>query len=104
MTVYKVEDKASGQCYQCDEGVSLLVAMERRGEALIAVGCRGGGCGLCKIQIVKGDYVTKKMSRKHISEDDEKQRIVLACRTFPKTDVLFCVLKSTEENSENSNQ
>ena len=91
MGLFRIKEQGSERSYQCDASQSLLVAMERRGEKLIAVGCRGGGCGACKIHVLEGDYVTKKMSRKHISEEEEGRGVVLSCRTFPKSDMVFTV-------------
>ena len=88
-SVFTIKENSSGHYYRCNEDQSLLVAMERRGKQLIAIGCRGGGCGRCKIKVLAGDYVTKKMSAKHISDNDKQQRVVLACRAFPKSDLVF---------------
>jgi len=42
--------------FEAGADVSVLVAMERAGQALIPVGCRGGGCGKCRIRILQGEY------------------------------------------------
>lgn len=89
MAFFTIRENSSGQVYRCDEGQSLLLAMERTGKQVVAVGCRGGGCGLCKIKVLEGDYVTKKMSTKHISEKDQRQQVILACRAFPRSDLVF---------------
>ena len=89
MTLFTIREKNSGYSYHCDEEQSLLLAMERQGRKMIAVGCRGGGCGRCKIKVLEGVYSTKKMSRKHISDQDEQQQVILACRAFPASDLLF---------------
>lgn len=68
----------------CSSEHSLLVGMEKVNSDCIFVGCRGGGCGLCKIKVVEGEYSSKRMSKAHISEDDLEQGIVLACRIFPQ--------------------
>ena len=52
-------------------------------------GCHGGGCGVCKIKITKGEVSTLTQSRKFLSEDEEKSGYVLACRAFPKSDIAF---------------
>ena len=75
--------------FNCAEDQVLLVGMERRNKNFIRVGCRGGGCGVCKVRIIDGDYETKRMSRKHISEAEEKQGYALACRVLPRGDLLI---------------
>jgi len=54
---------------------------------LVPHGCHNGACGICKITIHNGNYEKLKMNRKHISEEEENSNIVLACRTFPKSDM-----------------
>ena len=48
---------------------------------------RGGGCGVCKVRIEAGSVRTKKMSRCHVSEQDEAEGCVLACRAYPLSDL-----------------
>lgn len=50
-------------------------------------GCCGGGCGICRIKILSGEYTTKKMSRKQIPEEDERKGYALGCRVFPTSDM-----------------
>jgi ferredoxin len=50
-------------------------------------GCHNGCCGVCKVVIYSGNYEKLKMNRKHITEEEEKNNIVLACRVFPKGDM-----------------
>ncbi len=78
-----VTDLVSKQSFSCHDGESLLSAAVRSGHPIIRVGCRTGGCGLCKVRILGGDYQTGKMSRSHVSEAEELQGYVLACRTLP---------------------
>jgi ferredoxin len=54
---------------------------------LVPRGCHNGACGVCKILIHKGSYKKDKMNRKHISEEEENSNIVLACKTFPTSDM-----------------
>jgi ferredoxin len=63
----------------------------------IPVGCRGGGCGVCRVQVVSGEYLTRRMSRAHISEADEAVGIVLACRLIPLTDVVVEPMSTTNQ-------
>lgn len=77
----------SGEQYSCRNTENLLKGMERLGRKGIPVGCRNGGCGICKVKVSEGQYRFGKMSRAHISEQEERQGIVLACRCQPETDV-----------------
>lgn len=89
MANFKVTRSDIGTTFSCSGEQSLLAAMEHQGTKSIPVGCRGGGCGFCRIQVLDGTVETKKMSVKHVSEEDRSNGYTLACRTFPKTDVLF---------------
>lgn len=68
-------------------GERVLIEFHRRGIGDVPIGCRGGGCGVCRVKVSSGSYYTKKMSRKHISPDDEQDGIVLACRLIPLSDL-----------------
>ncbi|MBA1147740.1 2Fe-2S iron-sulfur cluster binding domain-containing protein [Ectothiorhodospiraceae bacterium WFHF3C12] len=89
---WEVEIAETGEVYKCAESESLLKAMERLGRKGIPVGCRGGGCGVCKVQVISGSFESKKMSRAHVSEAEEGTGIVLACRSYPRSDVRLAVL------------
>ena len=78
-----------GAEFDCGEDERVLIAMERCGGGGIEVGCRGGGCGICRIRVVSGDYKTGKMSRSRISNQDEAAGLVLACRLYPRSDLIL---------------
>ncbi len=87
----------TGESFACADEQHLLQGMQtfRVGMAMlkvINVGCRGGGCGVCRIRVHDGEYEAKKMSRKHIPEEDQAQGLVLACRIYPKSDLSIEVL------------
>lgn len=92
MATYCVTIEDSGEQFSCSEGCSVLRAMASTGRKGIPVGCHGGGCGVCKVQIIEGRYQTTRMSREHISEDEERAQIVLACRVSPRSDVRLRVV------------
>ncbi len=85
-----IED--SGETVLCDPRDNVLRAMEALGRKGIPIGCRGGGCGVCKVQVLEGAYHTRKMSRACISEEEEAGGIVLACKLFPEADLRVKVL------------
>ena len=92
MASYTITIEETGQTYRCSDELSLLVGMEALGKKGIPVGCRNGGCGVCKVQIVQGQYVSRVMSRDHVSEEDERCGRVLACRVRPCSDLSLSVI------------
>lgn len=78
--------------FMCFEDQNVLVAMERSLKNFINTGCRQGGCGACKVKVLSGNYTKREMSKHHISEDDEKNGVVLACCIMPKSPMKIKVL------------
>ena len=89
---YQVHIEDTGEVYRCDERNSVLVGMEALGRRGIPVGCRNGGCGVCKVEITAGQYVARVMSREHVSAEDEACGRVLACRVRPDSDLSLKVI------------
>lgn len=85
-----IED--NGECFSCDPSQSLLRSMEALGRRGIPVGCRGGGCGVCKVHVTGGTYHTRKMSRACLSEAEAAAGVVLACKLFPDSDLSLQVV------------
>ncbi|WP_050469182.1 2Fe-2S iron-sulfur cluster-binding protein [Herbaspirillum chlorophenolicum] len=85
--MYPIEIVDTGLRYECDERQSLLRGMERLGKRGIPVGCRGGGCGVCKVRVVSGQCQLEKMSSECVSDDDLAEGVVLACKAFPRSEV-----------------
>ena len=92
MSSYKVEIDSLSESYDCSSEQTLLAGMEKLGKRGIPVGCRGGGCGVCKVHIDSGEYAKKKMSRAHISLAEESDGYVLACRCYPQSDIQLTVI------------
>lgn len=88
----------SEEIFPCDAGQSVLEGMVQLGRRGIPSGCRGGACGVCKIEVVSGSFSNKAMSRSHISEEDEKAGRVLACRISPGSDLELRVLGSMKRS------
>lgn len=89
---YRVLVTDTGESFVCGEAETALNALARCGRRGIPVGCRGGGCGVCKVQVLQGQYQTRPMSRSHVSEDDEASHQVLACCIVPQTDLQLRVI------------
>ena len=78
--------------FLCEPHQSVLDSMEQLNRHDIPVGCRGGGCGVCKVQITHGEYLRRRMSRAHISAADEVAGIGLACCVIPLTNLTLSVV------------
>lgn len=92
MATFEVRIADTGEHFPCAAGQTVLEGMVRLGRRGIPSGCRGGGCGVCKVAVVSGDFTRKAMSRDHVSEEDEREGRVLACRIFPGSDLELHVL------------
>ena len=79
----------SGAQFSSPDGERVLIAMEHQGFNHIPVGCRGGGCGTCRVFVVHGRYRTRKMSRAQVSAAEEQAGYVLACRLIPESDLVL---------------
>lgn len=89
---HQVTIEETGEQYTCGEQENLLIAMSRSGRRGIPLGCRGGGCGVCKVEVTAGEYETRAMSCQHVTEEDRAGHRLLACRVFPRGDVSVKVL------------
>jgi ferredoxin len=65
------------------QGFGQLKNMPRR----LPVGCRRGGCGICRVRVLAGQYRSDAMSRSHVSAEDEAAGVVLACCIYPLSDL-----------------
>ena len=84
---YAVAIANTQESYACQADCTLLGGMEALARRGIPIGCRGGGCGVCKVRIEAGRVRTEKMSRSHVSVLEEAAGYVLACRAYPQSDV-----------------
>ncbi|NMG43838.1 2Fe-2S iron-sulfur cluster binding domain-containing protein [Aromatoleum toluvorans] len=85
-----IED--TSERYDCAPDESLLAGMVRLGRRGIPAGCCGGGCGVCKVEIIAGAFEARAMSRDHVSAAEQAEGRVLACRVYPRSDVTLRVL------------
>ncbi len=75
-------------------GENLLYTLVSNGINIYA-SCGGDGvCGKCKVKILKGKYLTP--FSEHISEEERKQNITLACLTKIESDVEIEILENSK--------
>jgi ferredoxin len=98
MIYFNVTIEETGETFRCSPQESLLAGMERLGKKGIPVGCRGGGCGVCKVEITSGSFAKRVMSRDYVSAEDELAGRVLACRVKPTSDISLKVLGKMAKN------
>lgn len=89
---FEIEILDSGERYACSAAQTLLGAMHQLGRRGIPLGCRSGGCGVCKVELLSGEVETGRMSRAHITHEEQAKGIVLACRACPRSAVQLRVL------------
>lgn len=76
--------------FLCSEDKTIMRTMCEKNAGHIQYGCCGGGCGVCKGRILEGKYeVVSKMSRDHISREEERIDIVLLCCVAPRSDLII---------------
>ena len=83
----------TGEAFRCRTQESLLESMRRLGKRGIPIGCRSGGCSVCKIEILSGAWrQCRPMSREYVSDEDMASGRVLACCIAPVESVTLRVI------------
>ena len=88
MSDHLVTVETTGEQFRCPDSKNVLLGMESRGVHGIQVGCRSGGCGVCRVQVVDGTYIAKRMSKAFVTDEDLADGVVLSCRIFPSSDLV----------------
>lgn len=88
---FQISIQGSDKIMTCQENEPLLIALARQGYLKVPVGCRQGGCGVCKIKVIEGEFETGKMSVKHVPQAEREFNHTLACKTYPKSDLTIIV-------------
>ena len=71
------------------DGETLLRALARAG-LRYRVGCKRGGCGICKVQLTLGEIRYERPIADTVLTDDERvEGVCLSCRAVPLTNVVI---------------
>ncbi|MGD9527423.1 2Fe-2S iron-sulfur cluster-binding protein [Pseudonocardia sp.] len=71
------------------DGETVLAALGRAG-LRYRVGCRRGGCGICKVQLSLGEVTYERTVAESVLSDEEKvEGICLSCRAVPITNIVI---------------
>jgi ferredoxin len=74
----------TGETFFNRPGRSILESLRCLGKRGVPVGCRSGGCSVCKIEVVEGGWrQCRPMSREYVSDEDFRAGRVLACCITP---------------------
>jgi ferredoxin len=84
---FQIDVPEAALSFPCRDDQSVLGAMIQAGATAVQVGCRSGGCGVCRVQVLDGRYETGTMSHAQVSQDERGQGIVLSCQLFPRGDL-----------------
>ena len=72
-----------------DEDETLLRALAKAG-LRYRVGCKRGGCGICKVQLKLGEVSYERPIAESVLSDDERvEGICLSCRAVPLTNIVI---------------
>jgi ferredoxin len=72
-----------------EDGDTLLRALSRAG-LRYRVGCKRGGCGICKVQLILGEVSYERPIATTVLTDDERvEGICLSCRAVPLTNIVI---------------
>lgn len=84
---FQIDVPEAALSFPCGDGQTVLGAMIQAGAAAVPVGCRSGGCGVCRVQVLDGRYETGTMSHAQVGPADRAHGIVLSCQLFPRSDL-----------------
>ena len=89
---FNVDVTNSDETFNCRADENLLAGMMRRSGKCIPVGCRGGGCGVCKVRVISGLCKTTKMSACHVTPEEQAEGYLLACKALPTTNIVVEII------------
>jgi ferredoxin len=87
---YRITVEDTGESFPCAGDQAVLAAMIRSRRGPVNYGCCNGGCGVCRMRIVSGDWdLFRPMSRAHVSDADLARGIALLCCVQPRSDMII---------------
>lgn len=102
----KITLKARGQQfeYSCSTNVTPLKAA-RDQFIPIPTGCVSGGCGMCKVKVLEGDY-EQEIIRSHeaLSDEELANGYALACCMTAKSDLEIITVEDFEKVQQKSTE
>ena len=97
--MYKITLDARNQKFEYSCGPDQTPLRAARDEFIpFPTGCQRGGCGMCKVKVVSGEY-NQELVRSHdaLSDEDLENGFALACCMTPKSDIEMITLEDYEK-------
>lgn len=91
--MHKITVEPFGESFECGADETILGAA-LRARLFLRYGCRHGGCGTCKVQVVDGDLDITATSFA-LSPDEREMGTTLICQSYPLED---CVVDASSMN------
>lgn len=88
----QVTIQPSGFTAHLGEGEPVLTGLNRCGFTVRQVGCRRGGCGICKLDLVAGEVrYEKTVADSVLSSQERAAGTCLTCRAIPVGDITLLI-------------
>jgi ferredoxin len=84
--VYTITLSPVGDAISCGSEETVLAAILQSG-ASVTFGCRGGGCGTCKMRVISGQVEHGRCSAAVLPEEEKKTGWFLSCQARALTDL-----------------
>ena len=85
-TPYTITLSAVGDTIPCRSGETVLTALLGSG-ASVRFGCRGGGCGTCKMRMTSGEVEHGRCSTAVLLEEEKESGWFLSCQARALSDL-----------------
>ncbi|WP_338473012.1 2Fe-2S iron-sulfur cluster binding domain-containing protein [Niallia sp. XMNu-256] len=95
---------ARGQQFQYACGPNVTPLRAARDQFIpIPTGCQQGGCGVCKVKVLDGEY-NQEIIRSHeaLSDNDLQDGYALTCCMTPKSDLEIITIEDYEKQEAHS--
>jgi ferredoxin len=95
----KVILKARGQKFEYDCPTNVTPLRAARDQFIpIPTGCQRGGCGMCKVKVLQGEYEQELVrSQEALSDEELENRYALACCMAAKNDLEIITIEDYEK-------
>lgn len=100
--MYKVKLTARGQQFEYSCGNNVTPLRAARDQFIpIPTGCQQGGCGMCKVKVLDGDY-EQALIRSHdvLSDKELQEGYALSCCMTPKGDLDIITIEDYEKQGD----